>query len=219
MSLSDFDKKAFKELFDGLAEIYNPDKPMSKIALQIYFNALSDYSIDQITQAVSNHVSDTKHGTFFPKVADIIRQLQGGEITTDEIISAARLHKTPLGVLCRIHIGHWDLEHQTDMFYIKQRAQECIDLLPEWKERALKGEYTDHELSCLLKYEVDPTAPVHNSLPAPQNAAMLTSRAEVIKGTDKHLALLERPHDHDKEEEQKGLDSDVSDFVRNILND
>jgi len=211
------DENRFKQLFTGIGEIYG--KTLTPIMVKAYWNTLKSYSIDQVEQAVNQHLIDTKAGAFFPKPADIIRQLQGGEITTDEIISAARLHKTPLGVLCRIHIGHWDLEHQTDMFYIKQRAQECIDLLPEWKERALKGEYTDHELSCLLKYEVDPTAPVHNSLPAPQNAAMLTSRAKAIKGTDKHLALLERPHDHDKEEEQKGLDSDVSDFVRNILND
>jgi hypothetical protein len=217
MSLSDFDKKEFKSLFDGLAEIYNPDKPMSKMALQIYFNALSDYSIDQIANAVTGHVTNPKHGTFFPKVADLIRQLQGGEISADEIISAARLHKTPLGVLCRIHIGHWDLAHQTDMFYLRQRAQECIDLLPEWKSRAMQGEYTDHEIACLLKYEVDPVAPFHNALPAPQNAAALRLRAEGIKGSSQHLALLERPHAHDKSEEQKGIHPDISEKLINIL--
>ena len=72
--MNDGDKAQFKELFDGLCEVYDKDK-MSKMALQIYFEALKRFDVGQVLAASSAHLSDTNHGTFFPKVADIVRQL------------------------------------------------------------------------------------------------------------------------------------------------
>ena len=70
------DKRKFKELMAGVGEVYGKD--ITKPLLSIYFNALEDLSIEQAAQAFTNHVRSTgKESTFFPKPADLIRQIQG----------------------------------------------------------------------------------------------------------------------------------------------
>lgn len=70
------DKRKFKELMSGVGEIYSKD--ITKPLLSIYFNALEDLSIEQAAQAFTNHVRSTgKESTFFPKPADLIRQIEG----------------------------------------------------------------------------------------------------------------------------------------------
>ena len=210
--MNDGDRGQFKALLDGLCEAYDKDK-MSKMALQIYFEAMRRFDIDQVLTAASAHLADPKHGTFFPKVADLIRQIEGGEVTTDHVIAAARAKSTPFGILCRIQIGTFDLDNQTDMFYLKQRAQECLDLLPEWKARAAAGEYTDHEISIMIKHEVDPTGSFDNGLDRPANVPLLTSRINQIVQTPRHKFLLEPPH----EEAEGDKLLEVDDSVRNFL--
>ena len=197
--MNDSDKKQFKELMDGVTEIYNPDKKLSVVAFQIYFSALESYTFEQVKSAVSAHVTDTAHGSFYPKVADIIRHIEGGDITTDQVISAARLAETPLGILARIHIGTWDLDKQKDLFVLKQKAQECLELFKGWKKRAALGEYTDHEISIMLKHGVDPGAPFYSGLSGPPDPAALRLRAQDISQTDRHKFLLEEPYRGDNE--------------------
>ncbi len=70
------DKRKFKELMAGVGEVYGKD--ITKPLLSIYFNALEDLSIEQAAQAFTNHVRSTgKESTFFPKPADLIRQIEG----------------------------------------------------------------------------------------------------------------------------------------------
>ncbi|MAF43450.1 MAG: hypothetical protein CMI54_04675 [Parcubacteria group bacterium] len=209
------DKAQFKELCDGLCEAYSKD-PMSQMGLRVYFEALKSYDLDQVITAASKHLADTKHGTFFPKVADLIRCIEGGEVTTDEVISAARLKNTPFGIMCRKHIGHWDLEHQTDMFYLKQRAQECIDLLPEWKVKAIAGEYSDHDISIMLKYGVNPTSPFRNGLPRPQNMEALKDRCKQIEQSPRHQFLIEKPYEETEGDKLLEADKSVSTFLAKL---
>lgn len=190
--MDDSNKLEFKELMDATSEYYQKDR-LSKMALQIYFSALSRFTIDQVQEAISLHIQDSKSGQFYPKAVDIIRHLEGGDLTTDKVISEARLKRTPLGVLCAIQIGSWDLKNQADMFYLKQRAEECLQLLPSWKSRALAGEYTDHELSIMLKHDVNPAAPFQAGLPAPECASQIAKRASTIAETPLHQFLLEKP--------------------------
>ena len=186
----DQDKRAFKQRMDALTEYYGKDQ-LSEIGLEMYFSPLERFSIDQIKHAISSHLNNTKSGQFMPKVADFVRILEGGEITTDQVIAAARNKKTPLGIFCRIQIGHWDLDHQGDMFYLKQRAEECIQNLPEWKARALKGDYTEHEISMMLKYRVSPLTPFMNGLPAPGNTDQLRLKVNEVLGSERHALMLE----------------------------
>lgn len=208
--MNDQDKHAFKELMNATSEYYQRD-PLSKMALQIYFTALSRFSIEQIQEAISLHIQ-RKGGEFYPKASDVIKILEGGDLTHDQIISEARLKRTPLGILCRIKIGSWDLENQTDMFYLKQRAEECLALLPEWKSRALGGEYTDHEISIMLKHGVSPAAPFHGGLPAPAGAQQIRNRAHLIEKTPRHKRLMEPAYGGDNDK-KSGFAPEVAKFI------
>jgi hypothetical protein len=203
--LDDNNKKDFKNLMDGVTEVYNPDKKLSVVAFQIYWNALKPYSYQQVECAVGEHLKDTCNGRFYPKVADIIQHIEGGAITVEQVIGAARAAKTPLGILCRIFIGTYDLEKQVDPFVTKAKAEECIQFIDEWKKRGALGQYSDHEISIMVKHGVSPSEPFNDGLAPPSNAIELNDRAQRIADTQ----LLEAPHEHCKEEEAKGLHESV----------
>ncbi len=76
------DAKDFAELMMGLSETY--DKPFSKPKARIYFNALHQFTLEQISHGIDCHLRDPKHGTFMPKPADIIRHLTANEETAED---------------------------------------------------------------------------------------------------------------------------------------
>lgn len=187
------DLGALADMFDALSEIYQKD-PLSEISLKMYFQCLAGYSFEDVSRAVNCHMVSDRHGSYFPKIADIVRHLDGGEITADMIISAAKLAKTPLGCLARIKIGTWDLSGG-DPFYLKQRATECLLELPEWKARASKGDYSNHEISVMLKYDVSPSAPFSAGLAAPPVNTGLIERATEIELSERHKRFIEPAYD------------------------
>ena len=184
------DKNAFKELFNGLNDYYQSKERISTVALQIYFGALERFTFEQVTNAVTAHVSDPTSGKFYPKAGDLIKHLEGVEITADMILAAAKLERTPLGILASIHIGSWDLRCQ-DNYYLMGRAKECLQLLPDWQERASRGDYTDHEISIMLKHSVNPLQPFSSGIVGPQSTLQLETRARDILGSDKFKSLVE----------------------------
>lgn len=213
--MNNSDKPQLLRLLNSTSEMYQRSL-LSTDAIKLYFFALEDFSIDQVKGAITSHIRDPEHGTFYPKVADIVRHILGGQVTTDEVISAARLKETPFGILCRIQIGSFDLENQKDMFYLRQRAQECLDKLPQWKSKALGGEYSKHEISMMLKHDVNPCKPFMNKLQAPQNIAELHRRIEDIRNSDRYKFLLEAPYKDDDEEKNLNADVKVRDFLKDL---
>jgi hypothetical protein len=171
---------------------YYGKQNLSDVVIEMYFNGLLEYSFDHVKHAISRHMRDANSGQWLPKVADLIRHIEGGQVTHDQVLGAARLATSPLGILCRIQIGTFDLEHQTDMFYLKQRAEECLALLDEWKARAIEGDYTDHEISIMVKHGVDPCEGFYPGLPSPKNKSALFHRVEGVKSTPRHRFLLEK---------------------------
>ncbi len=75
------DKEKFKLLMIGSGEIYG--KEITKPLMQIYFQSLQKYSIEQVSDAFSKHLCDEKSGTFMPKPADIIRHLKANDVTAE----------------------------------------------------------------------------------------------------------------------------------------
>jgi hypothetical protein len=67
------DKNRFLEMMIGTGEMYG--KKVSKELLKMYFDALTDYTIDEVYQSFNKHAVDPVHGTFFPKPADIVRHI------------------------------------------------------------------------------------------------------------------------------------------------
>lgn len=74
--MQETDKNSFHELMLGAGELYG--KEITKPLLRIYFNALEGLTMEQVAHAFSAHIKSTDQaGTFFPKPADLIRQITG----------------------------------------------------------------------------------------------------------------------------------------------
>lgn len=156
-----------QNMLNGLGEYYQQKEPLTKMAIDIYFGALIKYDFETIRKAAMQYVSTARSSQFTPKIpkaSDIILIIDGGSITKDEVLAAARAKNTVLGVLSCIVIGTHDLNNSTNMEYLKSRAQECIDLTPEWREKARTNSYTPHELAVMRKYGVQPSSSLTGSV-------------------------------------------------------
>ena len=69
------DKRAFFDLMMAAGEVYGREvtQPMAAI----YFSALENASIEQVQEAMMAHMQNPDSGQFFPKPADLIKQMTG----------------------------------------------------------------------------------------------------------------------------------------------
>lgn len=69
------DKRAFFDLMMAAGEVYGREvtQPMAAI----YFSALANVSIEQVQAAMMAHMQNPDSGQFFPKPADLIKQITG----------------------------------------------------------------------------------------------------------------------------------------------
>jgi len=83
--MQDFDKANFEALLRGIADICSTTKTIvvNRPMLQVYFMTLSEYSYEQVEQAIGKHLKDPKHGSFFPKPADIVRHIDSQQLTIE----------------------------------------------------------------------------------------------------------------------------------------
>jgi len=79
--MTEQDKDIFCELLEGIAGVFSTTKKIEVTVpmLQVYFMTLSEYSYQQVEQAIGKHLKDPKHGTFFPKPADIVRHIDSNQ--------------------------------------------------------------------------------------------------------------------------------------------
>jgi hypothetical protein len=182
----------FKSMMAMLSSVYS--KAVTPDMIKAYWMMLGEYPSEVVNQAAYKHMKDPKSGQYFPKPADLMRYIDGGDINADMILGLARLKDCPLGVLSAIHIGSYDLDNQ-DAFYLRQRATECLHLLPQWKARAQNGDYTDHEISIMAKYKVDPCRPFANGLNSPDNKGALADRVAGIVNSERHKFLMLPPYE------------------------
>ena len=76
------DKDEFREVIKVVCELYG--KTVSQTMLRLYFGTLQQFTIEQVKQAIGEHISDKKGGSFFPKPADIIRKIEGEDLSPSE---------------------------------------------------------------------------------------------------------------------------------------
>lgn len=74
----------FNELLDIVSEQYG--KPLSSGAKMLYWQGLKDFDFKAIQQALFRHVRNPDSGMFMPKIADVIKMLQG--TTQDSALAA-----------------------------------------------------------------------------------------------------------------------------------
>ena len=90
--MNDLDKQEFKTQMIGLGETYG--KEISKSLLKIYRQSLECYPIEDIIMGISRHLVCQKHGGFFPKPADIIRNIEVNKPSCDLKANSAWLQIT-----------------------------------------------------------------------------------------------------------------------------
>jgi hypothetical protein len=78
----DFD--SFCELLGVVSEQYG--KPISEGAKILYWQGLLDFEFSAVQQALYRHIRNPDNGMFMPKIADIVRMLQGS--TQDSALAA-----------------------------------------------------------------------------------------------------------------------------------
>ena len=186
--MNDGDKKPFLDLLNDVCNAYGiAEKSLGGI--KVYYRILERFSFEEVEKAVYSFLENNGDTRFFPKPGEIVQTLEGGSITSDEIIAAAKNACTPLGILCRIKIGTHDLKNRNES-YLRQRAHECLQLMPQWKERALKGEFTNDELTIMIKYKVDPRLSFYNWISGPSDIQSLEHRMIALESDKRHQFLI-----------------------------
>ena len=69
----------FAEVMENIYALYG--KNFSAGVMELWWNALSRYSLSEVRIALSRHVQDPDSGQFLPKPSDVIRHLQGNTQT------------------------------------------------------------------------------------------------------------------------------------------
>jgi hypothetical protein len=69
------DKPAFKDLITDVMAYYGKD--CSAFVLTLWWDACQGVTLEQVQKALNAHAMDAERGVFAPKVADIVRTLQG----------------------------------------------------------------------------------------------------------------------------------------------
>lgn len=88
MQQSDYD--SFVQLVNGMAELYG--KPMSPVALALWWNALQPYDLIAVRQGLSRHMQNPDTGQFMPKPADVIKFI-GGTTQDGALLAWAKVDK------------------------------------------------------------------------------------------------------------------------------
>jgi hypothetical protein len=73
MKSEDYNK--FKSVIAGMCEVY--DKVPSEVLIQVFWEDFKEITIDDFSKAVSSHRKDPDQGMFFPKTANLMKQLHG----------------------------------------------------------------------------------------------------------------------------------------------
>ena len=187
--MDDLDKQQFAILFYGLGEYY--DKQVTKNLLLIYFDDLKQYSLDEVKQGASKHRLDTKHGTFFPKSADIIRHLPNNNLLTEDkgLLAWAQIIREMRRVGA---YGSLNLDDKQALAAIKAvKSWKDLCMMPEKELTWAKKEF----LANYKAYENTPLELLPSSLPGLEELhehknADKEGFARIQDGIDKHRAKL-----------------------------
>ena len=145
----DSDKKAFSDLMVAAGEIY--DKDISIAKMQIYFKLFDKHSIEIITAAFELHFKASKAGAFFPKPADILRQVEimkAPELTVSERSELA--WSDLMGCIATVGpYNNLELEDKQAMAVVKELGWDNLNRLTykelDWKKKEFMTIYDVYE--------------------------------------------------------------------------
>lgn len=73
--MQDIDKTRFATLLTGIADYYG--KELSNGVISLYWQGLRQYDLPAVEKALWEHTQNPDNGQFMPKIADVVRCLQG----------------------------------------------------------------------------------------------------------------------------------------------
>lgn len=102
-------REAFGALIVGVGELYG--KAISPQLISIYWDGLKDYEFDEVKVAVNLHVRNPDTGQFMPKIADVVKFIEGGTLTQamrawQKVMDAVRIVGTYQSVVFDAAIIH-----------------------------------------------------------------------------------------------------------------
>jgi hypothetical protein len=68
------DLSRFCSMMNGLCEYYQRPA-LNKTTMDIYWDGLNDHPLDTVSKAIRAHTQDPQAGSYFPKIADIVRHI------------------------------------------------------------------------------------------------------------------------------------------------
>ena len=140
------DTERFSRLINMARANYDKE-PLGNNLKLMWLQQLAGYSIEQVEQSIMNHLRTSQ---FAPRLSDLIAGLQGTKPRAREILAAARLKNSPLGVMAASHIGSWDL-NSLDDYALETRAQEVVDLYCGWEAEYARGETDPHIVAVMAR--------------------------------------------------------------------
>lgn len=186
------DEYAFKTIMNTTCDALS--KPhFDANALKLYFNVLADHDIDSVQQALFKALSDEQI-SFGITPALIVKHLgvrQKRLINWQDVIEMARKPTTPLGVLARIHIKSHYLNNYENLA-IKHRADTFLDGLEEMKARASSGDYTQHEIVCMIDHKVKVSSQFMEGMPSIGDNSALRAKYDKALHSPQHLENVAR---------------------------
>ncbi len=193
--MNDNDKSAFKQAMNTCCDVLG--KPhFDTSALRVYFAMLEAYDINAVQQALYSVLKDNE-SSYGLKPALILKHLGEScrELSWQDCLKEAREPTTPMGILCRIHVKTFNLDNNEDSKN-KYLALSFMDDLKDHKERALRGDYTVHEVRCMTEHNIHCGMPFMKGMPAPSGEALdklFITQQKAVESPQyiEHLARLE----------------------------
>jgi hypothetical protein len=75
----DRDLIKFKKTLTGIGELY--DKIISETLIELYWQALKCFKLQEVNQAVADHIHNPDQGKYFPKPADLVKLIKNSGTT------------------------------------------------------------------------------------------------------------------------------------------
>jgi len=175
--------KDFEDFADGW-NVYSKmvtGKAVDEDVMVICFDALLEYSLKDVMQALKINSTRSQWRPTPASITDILREIgigsQSAKLeapTASALVAQAQSASTPLGVMFRAKIGHYDLNNQ-DSFYLNAQATNYLLAFDDIVADVLANGYSKSQKELMNKYNVALTAPLSDNLPGP---------------SDKHLKLV-----------------------------
>ena len=144
--MTERDFEEFAKLLGAVAEVYN--EPLSPVRIRLYFDALREYSLEEVRRAFKELV---RTSDFFPRPAAVVRTIEG-EGESGQLIWLALLRmleghgywdsvKLPkeIAQLIRMRFGGWIEFSQLTRQELRRLEREMVPLLDR-VARKLSGE-------------------------------------------------------------------------------